>query len=55
VQAVTVETCGELGCFIADATQGMEAPRDRLVTGCRAYIAFGIDTPHLYTRGGFTR
>ena len=48
VQAVTVETFGELGRFIAAAKQGIERPRDRLVAGCRAYIAFGVANPNLY-------
>lgn len=48
VQAVTVETFGELGRFIADAKAGIELPRDRLMAGCRAYIAFGVDNPNLY-------
>jgi AcrR family transcriptional regulator len=48
VQAVTVETFGELGRFIADAKQGIEVPRDRLLAGCRAYITFGVDNPNLY-------
>jgi AcrR family transcriptional regulator len=48
VQAVTVETFGELGRYIAAAKQGVDVPRDRLLTGCRAYIAFGIGNPHLY-------
>ena len=48
VQAVTVETFAELGRFIAAAKQGVEVPRDRLITGCRAYMAFGIENPNLY-------
>jgi AcrR family transcriptional regulator len=48
VQAVTVETFAALGRFIADAKQGIEAPRDRLLAGCRAYIAFGAGNPELY-------
>jgi AcrR family transcriptional regulator len=48
VQAVTVETFGELGRFIAQAKQGLEVPRERLLTGCRAYMAFGIANPQLY-------
>ena len=48
VQAVTVETFGELGRCIAAAKLGVDVPRDRLLTGCRAYIAFGIGNPHLY-------
>ncbi|WP_327287698.1 TetR/AcrR family transcriptional regulator [Streptomyces sp. NBC_01198] len=48
VQAVTVETFAQLGRFIADAKQGIEAPRDRLIAGCRAYMAFGVENPNLY-------
>jgi AcrR family transcriptional regulator len=48
VQAVTVETFAELGRFIAEAKKGIEIPRDRLVAGCRAYMAFGIENPNLY-------
>ncbi|MFJ9382039.1 TetR/AcrR family transcriptional regulator [Streptomyces sp. NPDC101455] len=48
VQAVTVETFAQLGRFIADAKQGIEAPRDRLIAGCRAYMAFGVNNPNLY-------
>lgn len=48
VRAVTVETFAELGRFIADAKQGIDVPRDRLLAGCRAYIAFGIGNPNLY-------
>jgi AcrR family transcriptional regulator len=48
VQAVTVATFGELGRYIAAAKQGVEVPRDRLLTGCRAYMAFGISNPQLY-------
>lgn len=48
VQAVTVETFAQLGRFIAEAKQGIEAPRDRLIAGCRAYMAFGVDNPNLY-------
>ncbi|MEV7683130.1 TetR/AcrR family transcriptional regulator [Streptomyces sp. NPDC088341] len=48
VQAVTVETFAQLGRFITDATQGIEAPRDRLIAGCRAYMAFGVGNPNLY-------
>lgn len=48
VQAVTVETFAQLGRFIAQAKEGIDAPRDRLIAGCRAYMAFGIANPHLY-------
>jgi AcrR family transcriptional regulator len=48
LQAVTVETFGQLGTFIAEAKQGIEVPRERLIAGCRAYIAFGIGNPNLY-------
>jgi AcrR family transcriptional regulator len=48
VQAVTVETFAELGRHIAAAKEGAVRPRDRLLTGCRAYIAFGLGNPHLY-------
>ena len=48
VQAVTVETFAQLGRFIAAAKDGIEAPRDRLIAGCRGYMAFGIGNPHLY-------
>ena len=48
VQAVTVETFAQLGRFIAAAKDGIEVPRDRLIAGCRAYMAFGIENPHLY-------
>ena len=48
VQAVTVETFAELGCVIAAAKDGIEMPRERLIAGCRAYMAFGIGNPHLY-------
>ncbi|WP_405995588.1 TetR/AcrR family transcriptional regulator [Streptomyces sp. NBC_00986] len=48
VQAVTVETFAQLGRFIVDAKQGLEAPRDRLIAGCRAYMAFGVGNPNLY-------
>jgi AcrR family transcriptional regulator len=48
VQAVTVETFAELGRFIAAAKKDIEVPRDRLVAGCRAYMAFGIQNPNLY-------
>jgi hypothetical protein len=43
-----VETFGELGRHIAAAKLGVDVPRDRLLTGCRAYIAFGTGNPHLY-------
>lgn len=48
VQAVTVETFVELGRFIAEAKQGIRVPRERLLAGCRAYIAFGVTNPNLY-------
>jgi AcrR family transcriptional regulator len=48
VQAVTVETFAQLGRFIAQAKEGIEAPRDRLIAGCRAYMAFGVGNPNLY-------
>jgi AcrR family transcriptional regulator len=48
VQAVTVETFAQLGRFIAEAKQGIEVPRDRLIAGCRAYMAFGVANPNLY-------
>jgi AcrR family transcriptional regulator len=48
VQAVTVETFHEMARFIAAAKQGIKVPRDRLITGCRAYMAFGIQNPNLY-------
>lgn len=48
VQAVTVDTFSELGRFIAAAKVDIETPRDQLLAGCRAYIAFGIDNPNLY-------
>jgi AcrR family transcriptional regulator len=48
VQAVTVETFAQLGRFIAAAKEGIEVPRDQLIAGCRAYMAFGIANPHLY-------
>jgi AcrR family transcriptional regulator len=48
VQAVVVETFAELGRYIAQAKQGIETPRDRLIAGCRAYMAFGVDNPNLY-------
>ncbi|MFI5960305.1 TetR/AcrR family transcriptional regulator [Cryptosporangium sp. NPDC051539] len=48
VQAVTVETFAELGRFITAAKEGIESPRDRLLAGCRAYIAFGLNNPNLY-------
>ncbi|TQS43000.1 TetR/AcrR family transcriptional regulator [Cryptosporangium phraense] len=48
VQAVTVETFAELGRFIASAKEGIEAPRERLLAGCRAYMAFGLNNPNLY-------
>jgi AcrR family transcriptional regulator len=48
VQAVTVATFSELGRSIAAATQGITDPRQRLVTGCRAYIAFGVENVNLY-------
>ena len=48
VQAVTVETFAQLGRFIAAAKEGIDDPRDRLIAGCRAYMAFGIGNPHLY-------
>ena len=48
VQAVTVETFAQLGRFIAAAKDGIEVPRERLIAGCRAYMAFGIGNPHLY-------
>jgi AcrR family transcriptional regulator len=48
VQAVTVEAFAELGRFIADAKQGIVDPRERLLAGCRAYIAFGVNNPNLY-------
>jgi AcrR family transcriptional regulator len=48
VQAVTVETFAQLGRFIAAAKEGIDVPRDRLIAGCRAYMAFGIANPHLY-------
>lgn len=48
VQAVTVETFAQLGRFITQAKEGIETPRDRLIAGCRAYIAFGVGNPHLY-------
>jgi AcrR family transcriptional regulator len=48
VQAVTVETFAQLGTFIVKAKEGIESPRDRLIAGCRAYIAFGVGNPNLY-------
>jgi AcrR family transcriptional regulator len=48
VQAVTVETFAELGRYIATAKEGVDEPRERLLAGCRAYIAFGVDNPNLY-------
>jgi AcrR family transcriptional regulator len=48
VQAVTVETFAQLGRFIGQAKEGVDVPRDRLIAGCRAYMAFGIANPHLY-------
>lgn len=48
IQAVTVETFRELGRYIAAAKVGITVPRDRLITGCRAYMAFGIENPNLY-------
>jgi AcrR family transcriptional regulator len=48
VQAVTVDTFGELGRIIMEAKKGIESPRDRLIAGCRAYIRFGVDNPNLY-------
>lgn len=48
VQAVTIETFGELGRFIAAAKEGIGPPRDQLIAGCRAYIAFGVENPNLY-------
>jgi AcrR family transcriptional regulator len=48
LQAVTVETFAELGKFIAEAKQGIETPRDRLLAGCRSYIRFGLENPNLY-------
>jgi AcrR family transcriptional regulator len=48
VQAVTIETFRELGRYIAAAKEGITVPRDRLITGCRAYMAFGIENPNLY-------
>jgi AcrR family transcriptional regulator len=48
VQAVTVETFAELGRHIAAAKAGVGRPRDRLLAGCRAYIAFGLRNPNLY-------
>jgi AcrR family transcriptional regulator len=48
VQAVTVETFAQLGRYIAAAKEGIDDPRERLIAGCRAYMAFGIANPHLY-------
>lgn len=48
VQAVTVETFEQLGRSIAEAKAGIEVPRDRLIAGCRAYMAFGVRNPNLY-------
>ena len=48
LQAVTVETFAELGRFIAAAKVGIDEPRERLLAGCRAYIAFGVSNPDLY-------
>lgn len=48
VQALTVDTFAELGRFIATATDGIDAPRDRLIAGCRAYMEFGVANPALY-------
>ena len=48
VQAITVATFGELGRSIAQAKVGIDSPRDRLLAGCRAYIAFGVENPNLY-------
>jgi AcrR family transcriptional regulator len=48
VQAVTVEIFAELGRFIAEAKQGIVDPRERLLAGCQAYIAFGVNNPDLY-------
>lgn len=48
VQAVTVATFGELGRTIADAKRGITDPQERLLTGCRAYIGFGVANVNLY-------
>jgi AcrR family transcriptional regulator len=48
VRAVTVETFAQLGRFIAAAKEGIASPRDRLIAGCRAYMAFGVGNPNLY-------
>jgi AcrR family transcriptional regulator len=48
VQAVTVETFAELGRYIAAAKEGVDDARERLLAGCRAYIAFGVGNPNLY-------
>lgn len=48
VQAVTVDTFGELGRAIATATDKIDDPRERLIAGCRAYIRFGVDNVNLY-------
>jgi AcrR family transcriptional regulator len=48
VAALTVETFAELGRAIATATADITDPRVRLLAGCRAYIAFGLENPELY-------
>jgi len=48
VQAVVIQTFGELNAFIEDALAGLADPRERLLAGCRAYITFGMEFPNLY-------
>lgn len=48
VQAVVVEAFAELTAFIEQSVDGLADPVERLLAGCRAYIAFGIENPNVY-------
>lgn len=48
VHAVVRETFGRLEDQIGRARRTAATPRDRLVAGCRAYLAFGAENPALY-------
>ncbi|MBC8092832.1 MAG: TetR/AcrR family transcriptional regulator [Pseudonocardia sp.] len=48
VQAVVTETFSLLEARIDDARRAAATPRDRLIAGCRAYLAFGAEHSALY-------
>ena len=48
VQAVISVTFGALVRHLEDARAGVSDPRERLLSSCRAYLAFGAEQPVLY-------